>query len=399
MTIKNSNTQSSSMQEEGTSINAGLNGAATERSKHPRRTYVAGSRPPMRKTAVFVAALLGLMLTINVSSNDFVANSKPVACHKHGAKVCTPTPTRTSTVGPTATPVSTATKTPTSTATKTPTPTVTRTSTPTRTATATPSASNPVLVGAGDIATSGSNDEATANLLDAIMGTVFTAGDNAYPDGTTSNFTTYYDPTWGRHKARTWPSPGNHDYHVSGAADYFTYFGSRAPGPYYAYTLGAWRIYSLDSEIDVSATSPQITWLQADLASHPTACVLAYWHKPRWSSGTNHGSNTSMQALWNALYAANADVIVNGHEHNYERFAPQNPSGQLDTTRGIREFVVGTGGSSLYNDFSSPLPNSQVRNGTSYGVIKLTLHATSYNWQFIPVAGSTFTDSGSGTCH
>jgi hypothetical protein len=138
--------------------------------------------------------------------------------------------------------------------------------------------------------------------------------------------------------------------------------------------------------------------LKNDLAANPRACVLAYWHKPRWSSGTTHGSNTSVQALWDALYAANADVIVNGHEHNYERFAAQNPSGQLDTTRGLRQFVVGTGGKALYSGFS-PLPNSQVRNASSYGVLKLTLHATSYDWQFLPASGSTFSDSGSGTCH
>jgi hypothetical protein len=254
-----------------------------------------------------------------------------------------------------------------------------------------------VLIGAGDIAAcSHNNDEATAKLLDATSGTVFTAGDNVYDSGTYTEYVNCYEPTWGRHKARTKPSPGNHEYLTSGAAGYFQYWNN-IPA-YYAYDLGAWRIYALNSEISVSSSSPQVVWLKNDLAANPRACVLAYWHRPRWSSGTTHGSATSMQALWDVLYAANADLVVNGHEHNYERFALQNPSGQLDTARGLREFVVGTGGKTLYSGFS-PLPNSQVRNDTSYGVLKLTLHANSYDWQFLPVSGATFSDSGSTTCH
>ncbi len=210
----------------------------------------------------------------------------------------------------------TATRTPTRTPTSASNPT--QTATPTRTATA--SSGDAVLVGAGDISKCSNNDdEATAKLLDGISGTVFTTGDNAYDNGTTSEFTNCYNPTWGRHKSRTKPSPGNHDYNTSGAAGYFQYFNN--PPAYYAYNLGAWRIYALNSEIDVSASGAQGTWLQSDLAANPKQCALAYWHKPRWSSGSSHGSASSMQAIWQILYNAGAEVVLNGHEHNYERFA------------------------------------------------------------------------------
>ena len=258
------------------------------------------------------------------------------------------------------------------------------------------------LVGAGDIADCGATgDEATANLLDNISGTVFTAGDNAYPDGSTTDFTNCYDPSWGRHKNRTRPSPGNHDYHISGASDYFTYYGANA-GPagrgYYSYDIGDWHVISLNSNIDRTASSPQVTWLQADLAASTKQCTIAYWHHARFSSGTQHGSNTSMQPIWQALYDAGADIVVSGHEHNYERFAPQTPTGIGDPATGIREFVVGTGGASHYSTFAT-IANSEVRNGTTWGVLKLTLDAGTYSWQFIPIAGQTFTDAGSGTCH
>jgi hypothetical protein len=251
-------------------------------------------------------------------------------------------------------------------------------------------------VGAGDIANcSRSQDEQTAQLLDNIPGTVFTAGDNAYVDGTYTEYINCYDPNWGRHKSRTKPSPGNHDYQTSGAAGYFQYFNN-IPS-YYAYDLGAWRIYSLNSEISVSSTSAQATWLQNDLAANPRQCVLAYWHRPRWSSGSNHGDNSGMQTIWQILYDAGAELVVNGHEHHYERFAEMNASGTA-VSQGLREIVAGTGGASLY-PFGSPKAASQVRNNTAYGVLKLTLNATSYNWQFVPVSGSTFTDSGSTNCH
>ena len=263
--------------------------------------------------------------------------------------------------------------------------------------------SSVVFVGAGDIADcSGSGDEATAALLDNIAGTVFTAGDNVYPDGTDAQFTQCYDPSWGRHKARTRPTPGNHDYHTTGASGYYGYFGSLA-GPsgqgYYSYDLGAWHLISLNSNASMSAGSAQETWLRQDLAASTKQCTIAYWHHPRFSSGTQHGSLSSAEPLWQALYDAGADIVISGHEHNYERFAPQTPTGTADPTRGIREFVVGTGGESHYNDQGTPLPNSELFNGTTFGVLKLTLSAGSYTWQFIPVSGGTFTDSGSGSCH
>jgi hypothetical protein len=253
-----------------------------------------------------------------------------------------------------------------------------------------------VLVGAGDIANCNRNqDELTAQLLDNIEGTVFTAGDNAYIDGSYTEYLNCYDPTWGRHKSRTNPSPGNHDYLTSGAAGYFQYFNNVAS--YYAYNLGTWRIYALNSEISASATSAQVTWLQDDLATNPSQCVLAYWHKPRWSSGANHGDSSAIQTLWQVLYNAGVELVINGHEHNYERFAEMNASGAV-VSDGLREIVVGTGGAGLY-PFGSPHPASQVRNNTAYGVLKLTLRDGSYDWEFVPVAGSTFSDSGSSNCH
>ena len=188
-----------------------------------------------------------------------------------------------------------------------------------------------VLVGAGDIAgCSSDGDEATAKLLDSIPGTVFTTGDNAYPSGTMSEFLDCYDPSWGRHKARTYPSSGNHDYGTQGAAGYYAYFGSVAGDPdkgYYSYDLGSWHIVVLNSNIQEGAGSDQEQWLRADLAAHPVACTLAYWHHPRFSSGDVHGSDGKMQSLWQALYDFGADVVLNGHEHNYERFALQDPRG------------------------------------------------------------------------
>jgi len=261
-----------------------------------------------------------------------------------------------------------------------------------------------VLVGAGDIASCRyDEDEETAKLLDNIPGTVFTLGDNAYPDGTDSEFSDCYDPTWGRHKARTRPASGNHDYHISGASGYFNYFGAAAGETgkgYYSYNLGEWHVIVLNSQCGeiggCDRDSPQGQWLQADLAANPSVCSLAYWHNPRFSSG-RHGSSSSMQDFWELLYDAGADVVLNGHDHSYERFAPQDPNGVADPERGIRQLVVGTGGASLYS-FNTIQPNSEVRNNDTHGVLKLTLHPTSYNWEFIPIAGQTFTDSGSASC-
>ena len=282
------------------------------------------------------------------------------------------------------------------------TPIPTATSTPTvQPATTDTPLPDAILVGAGDIAHCGNDgDERTADLLDNIPGTVFTTGDNAYNDGTLEQFVECYDPSWGRHKDRTYPSAGNHDYHTADGAGYYEYFGSMAGEPgkgYYSYDLGAWHIIVLNSIISVAAGSTQEQWLRADLAAHPVACTLAYWHYPRFSSGALHGSDPSMQPLWQALYDYGADVVLAGHEHNYERFAPQDPSGNADPMHGIRQFVVGTGGRSFYA-FGAPIANSEVRNNDTYGVLKLTLHLTSYTWEFIPEAGKTFNDSGNAAC-
>lgn len=258
------------------------------------------------------------------------------------------------------------------------------------------------FVGAGDIAScNSSGDEATASLLDGIPGTVFTLGDNVYDNGTATEFTNCYNPTWGRHKSRTLPSPGNHDYNTAGASGYYGYFGAAAGDPakgYYSYDLGDWHIIALNSNIARDAASAQIAWLTSDLAANTKTCTLAYWHHPRFSSGLEHGNDTSVQPFWDALYAANADVVLSGHDHDYERFAPQTPTGVADAAGGIREFVVGTGGRSHYS-LGTLKANSQVFDGTTYGVLRLTLSAGGYSWQFVPVPGGQFTDSGTGTCH
>lgn len=264
-----------------------------------------------------------------------------------------------------------------------------------------------VLVGAGDIADCiATDDEATATLLDQNGGIVFTAGDNAYPAGTASDFANCYDPTWGRHFLRTKPTPGNHDYMTVGASGYFNYFGAAAGPPgrgYYAYDLGTWRIIVLDSNCSFvaggcGAGSPQEQWLRSELAAHSDANVLAMWHHPRFNSGTEHGNDPEVAPFWDALYEYGADLVINGHEHVYERFAPQTPSATTDSFYGIRQFTVGTGGADLYS-FGTPRPNSQVRYNGSAGVLKLTLEQNGYSWQFIPISGFTFTDSGVGSTH
>jgi len=263
-----------------------------------------------------------------------------------------------------------------------------------------------VLVGAGDIADCRdlSGAEATAKLLEQIPGTVMAVGDLAYPNGSKENFVCY-DQTWGRVKARTRPAPGNHEFHAAGATPYFDYFGVAAGDArlgYYSYELGSWHIVALNSECaDVGgceAGSPQEKWLRQDLAAHPTACTLAYWHKPLFSSGGAHGNDLTVKPLWQVLYDANADVIIGGHDHDYERFAPQSPDGVADAARGIREFVVGTGGKNQ-RPFGAIDANSESRSADTFGVLKLTLRSDGYDWLFVPQAGKTFTDSGSGKCH
>jgi hypothetical protein len=260
-----------------------------------------------------------------------------------------------------------------------------------------------VLVGAGDISEcTNDHDGETAVLLDQTFGTVVTLGDNVYPDGTLSEFETCYGPTWGRHKARTRPALGNHDLDTPNGAGYFGYFGAAAgtaPNGWYSYDAGAWHVVVLNSEcshVDCSRTSPQGQWLAADLAAHPNLCTLAIMHHPRFgSSGT--GDEIQLLDFWQLLYEAGADVVLSGHQHNYERFDPQSPTGQADASRGIREFIVGTGGAGLGTP-GIPHANSVIQSGSSYGVLKLTLYSSSYDWQFVPVAGGSFTDSGSASC-
>jgi calcineurin-like phosphoesterase family protein len=254
------------------------------------------------------------------------------------------------------------------------------------------------VVAAGDIAGCGSanRDEATAKLVHRIGGTVLVLGDNAYPDGTAADYRCY-NASWGRFKSRTRPTPGNHEYHTAGAAPYFSYFGSRA-GPagkgYYSFNLGSWHIVSLNSEGNILT---QAKWLKADLAANKTKCTLAYWHRPTFTSGAVHGPFLPMRLLFGILYQAGADVVLSGHNHQYERFAPQNPIGRADPSRGITQFVVGTGGfHSLYN-FTSPKPNSQVRY-KGWGVLKLDLRAGRYSYTFVPVSGR-FRDKGTRRCH
>ena len=264
---------------------------------------------------------------------------------------------------------------------------------------------DPVFVGAGDIGGCASpGDEATAALLDTIPGTVYTLGDNAYDSGRSEDFASCYDASWGRHRARTRPAPGNHDYLTTGASGYFSYFGKAAGSPttgYYSYDLGRWHIIVINSECSrvggCGPGSPQEKWLRTDLAAHPSLCTLAYWHHPLFSSG-QHGNTAGMRPIWQTLYDAGADVVLAGHDHNYERFAPQDALGKADPNRGIREFVVGTGGKNYYA-VGNPIANSEVQNDHTFGVLKLTLHPASYTWEFVPEAGKTFTDSGTATCH
>jgi hypothetical protein len=268
-----------------------------------------------------------------------------------------------------------------------------------------PAAGDPVLLAAGDIADCASaGDEATAALLDTLGGTIAGLGDHAYLEGSAAQFAQCYEPSWGRHKARTRPAVGNHEYRTPGAAPYFAYFGAAAGDPakgYYAYDLGQWHVVVLNSNcavVSCAAGSAQERWLRADLAANTHACTLAYWHHPLFTSSMNHGPATETRPLYQALYDAKAEVLLTGHNHNYERFAPQNPQGQLDTTRGIREFVVGTGGASRYG-FGATRANSEVRDATTYGVLRMTLRPGGYDWLFVPEAGKTFTDAGTGGCH
>ena len=290
--------------------------------------------------------------------------------------------------------------------------------TPTATPTATPAAADPVVMAAGDIACDPANPAfnggagtatsclqlATSNLLLAEhVDAVLPLGDNQYENGILATYLASYATSWGRVLDVTHPVPGNHEYQTSGASGYFDYFGGAAGGRttgYYSYDLGTWHLIALNSNCapigGCGPESPQEEWLRADLAAHPVDCVLAYWHHPRFSSG-EHGSDQMMVTFWQDLYAAGADVVLSGHDHDYERFAPQDAFGTADPLHGIREFVVGTGGKSHYA-IVTPQPNSEVRDSATAGVLKLTLRPGSYAWQFLPAVGGSFTDQGSQGC-
>jgi hypothetical protein len=271
-----------------------------------------------------------------------------------------------------------------------------------------------IVMGAGDIAScdlSKTGDEKTAQLLDAAVAAdpttqVFTVGDHAYPDGAAADFTNCYDPTWGRHKARTHPTPGDHDYSATEptAQPYYDYFGAAAAGVtgqgYYSYTLGQWHIIALNSNIPKTASSPQMQWLRSDLLANQGLCKLAYWHHPLYSSvsGTTSTTFAAVRPFWDTLYAYGVDLVVNGHRHGYERIAPVKPNGTPDAAAGIRTLIAGTGGGGGIT-YGTIYPQSEVRIGNVRGVLKLYLYDDNYAWKFVPIAGQTATDSGSAACH
>lgn len=278
---------------------------------------------------------------------------------------------------------------------------------------------DPVVAAAGDIACdpadpgyNGGQGTATACRMkatsDLLVGAGDTAvlllGDDQYQDGALPKYLASYDPTWGRLKAITRPAPGNHDYGTPGAAGYYAYFGAAAGDPskgWYSFDLGSWHVVVLNSSCAAvggcGALSAQETWLKADMAASAKPCTLAVWHHPRFSSGL-HGDDAAYDAFWRALYAAGADVVLNGHDHDYERFAPQDPDGAPDGRNGIRQFVVGTGGYDL-RDFAVVRANSEVRDNSSFGVLRMTLKPAGYEWRFVPAPPGTLADSGSGVCH
>ena len=263
-----------------------------------------------------------------------------------------------------------------------------------------------MLVGAGDIASCDSaGDSRTVALLERAPGIVFTLGDNAYPTGSSTDFTRCYKPTWGRVKARTRPTIGNHEYGTRGAAAYFDYFGAAA-GPrgkgYYSYQAGAWHVVVLNTNCSsvpggCRRGSAQERWLRTDLAASNAACTVAMVHHPLFTSAATHPPATETRPLVQALYDAGAELLLAGHNHVYERFSPQTPTGRRDDARGIREIVAGTGGAALY-PFGPTAPNSELRNDHTFGVVRLTLTSGSYRWDFLPTSGR-FTDTGHATCH
>ena len=261
---------------------------------------------------------------------------------------------------------------------------------------------SPTVVAAGDISPAALGEQArTARLVRKLAPTrVLALGDLQYPAGSLAGFRAFYDPTWGTFKARTKPAPGNHEYETPGARGYFEYFGKAARSAgrsYYSFDLGGWHLISLNSNIAGGTGSAQAEWLRADLRRTSQRCVLAYWHHPRFSSGANHGGDTGVATFWRALYRQRADLVLSGHEHNYERFARQNPRGAADS-RGIRQFIAGTGGAHQY-PFAGAHRNSQVRITGRYGVLRLTLHPRSYAWRFVAVGGNVLDRGGPVACH
>jgi len=260
-------------------------------------------------------------------------------------------------------------------------------------------AQDAVVIAAGDIAHCGSSAPGrTADLVNQIPGTVLALGDLAYDDGTAAEFRDCYEPTWGQFKGRTRPVPGNHEYHSKAAAGYFSYWGEQA-GPtglgYYSFTLQQWHVVALNSNLKGRAMDQQNRWLINDLASSKQRCILAFWHHPLFSS-SRHGNSSRMHTIAKTLYANKASVILAGHDHVYERFDPQDPSGKWDIKRGLRLFTVGTGGAPPYS-FKSAQPNSRVRYNGKIGVLKLVLQPTRYQWQFITTDGR-IKDQGRANC-
>ena len=269
--------------------------------------------------------------------------------------------------------------------------------------------SSVVVAAAGDIACPpgrpatpvSCQQRATADLVAALHpSAVLTLGDNQYRSGGLASHRAAYGPTWGRFLAGTYPTPGNHEYRTPGAAGYFDYFGARARTRgegWYSYQLGAWHVVALNSNCWAVDCRAEVAWLRADLAAHPARCTLAYWHHPRFSSGWEGGTR-SVAPFWSARYAAGADLVLNGHDHDYERFAPQDPQGRADPAKGLRELVVSTGGAPAL-PLRATRPNSQVRQGDVFGVLRLTLEPRGYRWTFVRAAGAAFTDHGSASCH
>jgi hypothetical protein len=290
-----------------------------------------------------------------------------------------------------------------------------------------PTSSDPVVVAGGDVAcatddpsynggagtATACHQKATAALIGQVNpAAVLDLGDSQYNSGSLTQYNASYGPSWGAYKSRTRPTVGNHDYGQSGAAGYFTYFGNNAtplqPGctkscnGWYSFDVGSWHIVNINAECTrtnggagCASGSPQDKWLEADLAAHPNKCTLVFGHRPRWSS--NSFASPDIAPLIDDMYAAGVDLYVAGHSHAYERFASQNPAGQADAN-GVRQFVVGTGGEN-FSGFGTVVANSQLRKSKAFGVVKLTLHAGSYDWSFVSDPSTPFADSGTGTCH